>query len=190
MLKSEIETLKEENSKLRQDMCVKEILIKRLTETLNEEKEKAKQKWQTETQRTRKHQSRQNIPLDTRNRFAPLQNTLDEVLDKEAKNYKEKKTLQHRYQTSVYRKQNHQPNPVINHFPENGNPVWQQRTVPGNSKYSDTVRNGKKTFIVGLSMVKGIRMIEVNSQLRNSFSKLRSFPGATLKYESTILPLP
>ena len=112
------------------------------------------------------------------------------MLDKEAKNYKEKKTLQHRYQTSVYRKQNHQPNPVINHFPENGNPVWQQRTVPGNSKYSDTVRNGKKTFIVGLSMVKGIRMIEVNSQLRNSFSKLRSFPGATLKYESTILPLP
>ena len=47
MLKSEIETLKEESSKLRHDICEKEILIKRLTETLNEEK--AKQKWQTET---------------------------------------------------------------------------------------------------------------------------------------------
>ena len=35
MLKSEIETLKEENSKLRHDMCEKEILIKRLMETLN-----------------------------------------------------------------------------------------------------------------------------------------------------------
>ena len=40
-----------------------------------------------------------------------------------------------------------------------------KRTVPGNTKYSDTVRNGKKTFIVGTSMVNGIRMKEVNSQL-------------------------
>ena len=35
MLKSEIKTLKEENSKLRQDMRKKEILIKRLMEILN-----------------------------------------------------------------------------------------------------------------------------------------------------------
>ena len=90
---------------------------------------------------TLKHQSRQNIPLGTRNRFAPLQNTQDEVIDKEAKNYKEKDTLQHRHQTLVYRKQNHRPNPVINHFPENENPFWQQRTVPRNSKYNDAVRN-------------------------------------------------
>ena len=69
-------------------MCEKEILIKRLTEELNEEK--AKQMWQTEIRQTRKHQSRQNIPLETRNRFAPLQNTQVEVLDKEAKNYEGK----------------------------------------------------------------------------------------------------
>ena len=50
MLKSEIETIKEENSKLRHDMCEKEILIKRLTETLNEEK--VKQKWETETSKS------------------------------------------------------------------------------------------------------------------------------------------
>ena len=104
------------------------------------------------------------------------------MLDKEAKNYKEKEILQHRHQTPVYSKQNHRPNPVINHFPENDNSFWQQRTVPGNSKYSDAVRNIKKTFIVRTSMVKGIRMKEVNSQLRNSFSKLRSFPEATLKH--------
>ena len=91
MLKSEIETLKEENNKLRQDTCEKEILTKRLTEILNEEK--AKQKWQTETRQTRKHQSCQNIPLHTRNRFPPLKNTQDEVLDKEAKNYKEKNII-------------------------------------------------------------------------------------------------
>ena len=59
MLKSKIETLKEENSKLGHDMCEKGILTKRLTETLN--KEKAKQKWQTETRQTRKDQCRQKI---------------------------------------------------------------------------------------------------------------------------------
>ena len=109
ILKSEIKMLKEENSKLKQDMYEKEILIKCLTETLNEEK--AKQMWQTETWLTRKQQSQQNISLETRNRFAPLQNTQDEVLDKEAKNYKEKETLQNRHQTPVYNKQNHRPNP-------------------------------------------------------------------------------
>ena len=111
------------------------------------------------------HQSRQNLPLDTRNRFAPLRNTQNEALDKEAKNYKEKETLQHRHQTPVYRKQNDRSNPVINHFLENDNPFCQQRIVPGNSKYSDTERNSKKTLIVGTSMVKSIRMKEINSQL-------------------------
>ena len=160
-------------------MCEEDISIKRLMETLNEER--AKQKWQTETRQTLKHQSRQNIPLDTRNRFSPLQNTQDEVLDKEAKSYKEEETLQHHHQTPVYRKQNHRPNPVINHFPEKDNPFRQRRTVPRNSKYSDTVRNGKKMLIEGISMVKGIRMKHVNSQLRNSFAKLRPFPGATME---------
>ena len=64
MLKSQIEKLKEENSKQKYDMCEKEILIKHLTETLNEEK--SKQMWQTETRQARKHQYRQNIPLETR----------------------------------------------------------------------------------------------------------------------------
>ena len=73
MLKSEIEKLKEESSKLKHDMCEKETLIKHLTEILNEEK--AKEMWQTETRQTRKHQSRQNIPLETRSRFAPVENT-------------------------------------------------------------------------------------------------------------------
>ena len=37
-------------------------------------------------------------------------------------------------------------------------------------------------FIVGTSMVKSIRMKEVNKQLCNSFVKLRSFPGTTLQH--------
>ena len=40
MLKSENVRLKEENSKLRHGMCEKDISIKNLTETLNEERDK------------------------------------------------------------------------------------------------------------------------------------------------------
>ena len=42
-----------------------------------------------------KRPSQQNISLETKNRFAPPQNTQDEMLDKEAKNYKEKQILQY-----------------------------------------------------------------------------------------------
>ena len=52
------------------------------------------------------------------------------MLYKEAKNYKEKETLQHRPQAPVYNKQNRRPNPIINHFSEDDNCFWQQRTVP------------------------------------------------------------
>ena len=80
-------------------MYEKEILIKRLTKTLKRKRQKP--------------DKRENINLDklyhieTRNRFAKLQNTQDEVFAKEAKNYKEKETLQHHHQTPVYSKQNH-----------------------------------------------------------------------------------
>ena len=86
-------------------MYEKEILIKRLTKTL-------KRKRPNKCGR-QKPDKRENINLDklyhieTRNRFAKLQNTQDEVFAKEAKNYKEKETLQHHHQTPVYSKQNH-----------------------------------------------------------------------------------
>ena len=44
MLKSETEKLKEENSKIKHDVCEKEILIKHVTETLNEENKCGRQK--------------------------------------------------------------------------------------------------------------------------------------------------
>ena len=70
------------------------------------------------------------------------------MLDKEAKNYKEKKTLQHHHQMPVYSKQNHRPNPVINNFPENGNPFCQQKNyqelVHIATKRQDRYKRGKR----------------------------------------------
>ena len=58
MLKNKIETLKEENSKLKHDKREEGMLMKSL-ETLNEKR--AKQIWQTEIRQTQKHQSRQRL---------------------------------------------------------------------------------------------------------------------------------
>ena len=55
MLKNKIETLKEENNKLKHDINENDKLIKALTGKLNEERNK--QMWQTETRQTRNHQS-------------------------------------------------------------------------------------------------------------------------------------
>ena len=72
---------------------------------------------------------------------------------------------------------------VTNSFPENSNPAWRNHkpAVPGNAKYNDTVRYGRKTVILGTGMIKGIGMKEFNSYVKNGHSKLRSFPGTTVK---------
>ena len=72
---------------------------------------------------------------------------------------------------------------VTNNFPENSNPAWgnHKPTVPGNAKYSDTARFKRKMVILGTSMIKGIRMKEFHSYVKNGCSKLRPFPGATVK---------
>ena len=44
------------------------------------------------------------------------------------------------------------------------------------------MQNGKKTFIVGMSMVKEFKMKKVNKLLYKLFAKLRLFHGTTLKH--------
>ena len=61
-------------------------------------------------------------------------------------------------------------------------PFGNKKTVPGNSKYNVALRNGKKTIILGTSIVNDIRIKDINKQLHDWFAKLRSFPGALLKH--------
>ena len=136
-------------------MYDKEILIKHLTETLNEEKAK-QMPTNVKTRQTRNinldkiyHQKQETDLLHFKTLKMKCQIKSEELQRK-------RNITTPSSNASIYNKQNHRPNPVTNHFPENDNSFWQQRTVPGNSKYSDAVRNGKKTFIVGTSMVKGM----------------------------------
>ena len=57
-----------------------------------------------------------------------------------------------------------------------------KKTVPGNSKYNVALQNGKKTIILGKSIVNDIRIKDINKQLHDWFAKLRSFPGALSKH--------
>ena len=61
-------------------------------------------------------------------------------------------------------------------------PFGNKKAVPGNSKYNVALRNGKKTIILGTSIVNDIRIKDINKQLHDWFAKLRSFPGALSKH--------
>ena len=80
-------------------------------------------------------------------------------------------------------KNTQRPPVVTNNYPENNNPAYRNHkpTVPGNAKYSDTVRFGRETVILGTSMIKGIRIKEFNSYLKNGYLKLRPLPEASVK---------
>ena len=95
------------------------------------------------------------------------------------KHYKERHISQYCHQVLVYGKHNPGPYPVINSFPEKDNPFWKQKKVPGNSTYSEVVQNDKKNFMIAMTKVRDIRK---NKKFYNSFVKLRSFSGATLKH--------
>ena len=53
--------------------------------------------------------------------------------------------------------------------------------MPGNAKYSDAVAFGRKMVILETNMIKGIWMQEFNSYVKNGYSKLRPFTGATVE---------
>ena len=68
---------------------------------------------------------------------------------------------------------------VIDPFPERNIPV--QRTLPGNKKYSDVVKNGKKITVFGDSIIKRINGKELTRHLNKGRAFIKSFPGANAK---------
>ena len=71
------------------------------------------------------------------------------------------------------------PQVVVKNNPER-EPYF-KKTVPGNANYADITKEGKKTCIIGASIVKRIRMWEFNKFLENGNAIKHSFPGATAK---------
>ena len=66
------------------------------------------------------------------------------------------------------------PTPVINQFPERDTldvSKQSKNLIPGYTKYNEAVRLGRKIYVLGTSMVKGIRRNEFNSCLKKCKSR-------------------
>ena len=84
------------------------------------------------------------------------------------------------------------PTPVINRFPERdtiGVSNQSKNLIPGYTKYNETVPFSRKAYVLGTSMVKGIRRNEFNSCLRKWNTRFIPFIGATIKQMETYVRL-
>ena len=78
------------------------------------------------------------------------------------------------------------PSPVVNKYPDRDllhHQIKKATTsiVPGNTDLNNAVKFGPKMYILGTSMVKGIRRKEFNSKLNKCSTRFRPFLGATMK---------
>ena len=76
---------------------------------------------------------------------------------------------------------------VINQYPENHRLLQKdkekvQRVVPGYSSYSEIVIYGRKFFIISVSMVKGLKVKDMNSNLKNISVRVTHFPQFWIKH--------
>ena len=82
------------------------------------------------------------------------------------------------------------PAPVINQFPERdtlGVSKQSKSLIPGYTKYNEAVRFGRKTYVLGTSMVKDIRRNKFNLCLKKCNTRFRPFVGAAIKQMKTYI---
>ena len=72
---------------------------------------------------------------------------------------------------------NRRPQVVINNKPESDNPEW-RKTAPGNSSFSDTVKEGHKVALFSDSICNRMSKHDLKKKLNCNIAK-KSFPGAT-----------
>ena len=78
------------------------------------------------------------------------------------------------------------PSPAVNEYPDRDllhHQIKKATTsiVPGNRDFNNAVRFSRKTYVLGTSMIKGIRRKEFNSKLNKCSTRFRPFIVATLK---------
>ena len=78
------------------------------------------------------------------------------------------------------------PSPVANEYPDRDLVHRHKKNatttiVHGNTDFNNAVKFGRKTYILGTSMIKGIRRKEFNSKLNKRSTRFRPFIGANPK---------
>ena len=95
-------------------------------------------------------------------------------------------------QTNNFRTKNtRRPSPVVNQHPERdilptnlSTSRTTQPVIPG-TNYNNAVNFGRKTYVLGTSMIKGIPRKMFNPKLKRCSARFRPFIGATLKQMET-----
>ena len=111
----------------------------------------------------------------TNNNTDSIKTLLNDQINKEnfAKNYN----------NNDKNKNTGRPEVVINQYPENQTVYPRKRIVPGANSYSESLgnsqTNSRNIKIFSDSIPKGIRIKQMNQQIKNGNARIHSFPGAT-----------
>ena len=122
-------------------------------------------------------------PIASRNKFQPI---YTEPIDLKEDDAHVNDLLTNNLVTQNTRRQS----PVVNECPDRDllhHQIKKATTsvVPGNTDFSNAVKFVGKTYILGTSMIKGVRRKEFNSKLSKCSAQFRPFIGATLKQMET-----
>ena len=87
------------------------------------------------------------------------------------------------YNNNDKNKNTGRPEVVINQYPENQTVYPRKRIIPGTNSYSESLgnsqTNSRNIKIFSDSIPKGIRIKQMNQQIKNGNARIHSFPGAT-----------
>lgn len=168
-----INKFNKETKTLKEELTEKNAIIA----SLKEIKPSQDYQWREE-KRPRRYNK--NIPLsnfEDKNRFKPLySDNIDIEHYNDENSYSE--STNNTELRNIHFKEKRRPSNVLNRYPEND--LMYKKTRPGNSTYRDTVKFGRKTYVIGTSMVK-ISNRELNKKLTKNSTRVRPFQGATLK---------
>ena len=94
-----------------------------------------------------------------------------------------KENFARKYNNNDKNKNTGRPEVVINQYPENKTVYPRKRIVPGTNSYSETLGNSQTNShnikIFSDSIPIGIRIKQMNQQIKNGNARIHSFPGAT-----------
>ena len=94
-----------------------------------------------------------------------------------------KENFAKKYNNHDKKKNTGRPEVVINQYPENQTVYPRKRIVPGTNSYSESFgnsqTNSRNIKIFSDSIPKGIRIKQMNQQIKNGNGRIHSFPGAT-----------
>ena len=98
-------------------------------------------------------------------------------------NQTNKENFAKNYNNNDKNKNTGRPEVVINQYPENQTVYPRKRIVPGTNSYSESLgnsqTNSRNIKIFSDSIPRGIRIKQMNQQIKNDNARIHSFPGAT-----------